>query len=107
MCVRVSLGSDAGKWTRLDTGCDSELHWVSGSAGMAATRGASIAVTTGSGRDVAKAVRLGTEILDSVRTTLHARPIFSGEAGLVGNGILSRFTVTFDRDGKRVLLARR
>jgi len=27
---------------------------------------------------------------------VHSRPMFAGEAGLIGNGLLSKFTVTFD-----------
>jgi hypothetical protein len=107
MCIRISLGEGEGKWTRLDTGCDSDLHWVPGSSRDGATGGASIATTSGPTRRVSAAVRLGPEVLPAVQTTLHAQPIFSGEAGLVGNGILSRFTVTFDRDGKRLFLDRR
>ncbi len=107
MCVRVSLGAGEGKWTRLDTGCDSDLHWVKGASREESARGASIAATSGSAHQATTEVRLGPEVLPEVETTLHAQPIFSGEAGLVGNGILSRFTVTFDRDGKRLYLDRR
>jgi len=107
MCVRVQVGADAGKWTRLDTGCDSALHWVQGSDRELKNRGASIAATANSRHHLTTDVRLGAEVLRGVPTTLHSRPIFSGEAGLVGNGLLSHFTVTFDRDGHRLWLARR
>ncbi len=107
MCVRVALGAGGAKWTRLDTGCDSELHWVIGSERERSLRGASIGATVGASGQVCADVRLGSERLRGVKTTTHARPIFSGEAGLVGNRLLSRFTVTFDRDGKRLYLSRR
>lgn len=107
MCVPVSCDGGSERWTRLDTGCDSDLHWVAGSGGKAAGRAASIAARPGARGSVATEVNLGPERVARVKATLHPAPIFPGESGLVGNGILSRFTVTFDRDGKRLLLARR
>ena len=50
-------------------------------------------------------VRIGSTSLDSVPAGLHRRPIFPGEFGLLGNGLLARFErVTFDaKAGKLVL----
>lgn len=94
------------QWLRVDTGCASALHWVAGKAerpdakatvsiGLTAVR-----IPTGRTR-----VRLGTVTFDSVPTGFHGRPIFSGEAGLLGNELLSRFErVTFDARAGRLLL---
>jgi len=39
-----------------------------------------------------------------VKTALHGAPLFPGEAGLLGNGILSQFLVTVDWSNHQVLL---
>lgn len=50
-------------------------------------------------------VKLGSMSFDSVPTGLHQKPIFSGESGLVGNGLLARFErVTFDTKAGRLVL---
>jgi len=51
-------------------------------------------------------VQLGALRLADIPTGLHETPIFEGEAGLLGNGLLSRFTVTFDVAKKQLLLGR-
>ena len=48
----------------------------------------------------------GAERVSSVKTGVHAQPIFPGEAGLIGNGLLSQFQVTVDIPGSRLLLPR-
>jgi hypothetical protein len=49
-------------------------------------------------------VRLGNQSLALVETTLHGHELFRGEAGLLGNGILSRFMVTVDTGNRRIIL---
>ena len=50
-------------------------------------------------------VKPGSAIFDSVHTGLHPQPIFSGESGLLGNGLLTRFKrVTFDAKAGRIVL---
>ena len=49
-------------------------------------------------------VLLGSERLSAVKTGVHQQPIFSGEAGLLGNGLLSQFRVTVDAGKSRLLL---
>jgi len=44
--------------------------------------------------------------LSAVRTGIHTEQMFAGEAGLIGNGLLSQFRVTLDADKSRVLLSR-
>jgi hypothetical protein len=50
-------------------------------------------------------VRIGNTQISCVSAELHKRPIFSGENGLLGNGLLSRFSsVTIDVKGGRLVL---
>jgi hypothetical protein len=49
-------------------------------------------------------VALGSHAVDLVKTTLHGTPLFPGEAGLLGNGVLAQFTVTVDWPHHQVLL---
>ena len=51
-------------------------------------------------------VLLGSEHFSPVKTGVHQQPIFSGEAGLLGNGLLSQFRVTVDAGKSRLLLNR-
>ena len=50
-------------------------------------------------------VTLGSQAVNQVKTALHGRPLFEGEAGLLGNELLSRFTVTVDWPNRQVVLA--
>ncbi len=50
-------------------------------------------------------VQLGSHVFSAVPTGRHSQPIFSGEAGLVGSGLLSRFErVTLDARGGHLFL---
>ncbi len=87
--VPVSVNGSPALWTRLDTGCNSALEWT-GSAGA--------------GRGEAEAeVRLGGRHL-RVPVGFHPEPFFPQEAGLLGCGLLSRFRVTVDGVGMRLVL---
>lgn len=51
---------------------------------------------------------IGEHAFEKVPTGLHQTAIFPGEAGLLGNGLLSRFsTVTIDAKAGRVILGER
>jgi len=53
-------------------------------------------------------VRVGPFEFENVPTGLHASAMFAGEAGLLGNGLLSRFaTVTIDGKAGRIILGQR
>jgi hypothetical protein len=105
-CVQASVNGCAPQWLRLDTGCDSALEWVPGPHGLQNGAGASIAATTGRPHALAADLRLGPERLHGVKAGLHAAPMFAGESGLLGNGVLSQFRITFDASGPRAFLAR-
>jgi hypothetical protein len=49
-------------------------------------------------------VQLGAETIPAVPTGLHEEEIFPGEAGLLGNALLSRFLVTVDAVKGRLIL---
>jgi hypothetical protein len=50
-------------------------------------------------------VQIGSHEFQNVPTGLHEKPIFHGEAGLLGNGLLSRFSsITIDAKSGRLLL---
>lgn len=104
MCVPVSLAGSAPRWTRLDTGCNDDLHWVAVRSSRSARRGASVGFSRGPMAYVKTTVDLAAYRIDGVYAGLHEREFFPGEAGLLGTGILSNFTVTVDAPGARVLL---
>ena len=66
----------------------------------------SVAIAAGARAHIHTDVLLGSERLAAVRTGVPQRPLFSGEAGLPGNGVLSQFRVTVDADKSRLLLDR-
>jgi hypothetical protein len=104
-CVGVSVNGSSHRWTRLDTGCNDSLHWVIPKvAHRGKQHGASIGFITDS-RDLALSrVALGERVIDSIPVSLHSRRFFEGEAGLLGNALLSRFTVTLDWPGETLIL---
>ncbi len=112
--VPVSVNSAPAGWTRLDTGCASSLQWAAaeGKKTEATTQNAGVGEKvmavglTGLSIPMKPAcVQLGSYLFDQVPTGVHARPIFAGEAGLLGNGLLSRFErVTIDAKSGRFLL---
>lgn len=106
LCVRVGVDGGAPQWMRLDTGCSGALEWVAPGAKSRRTPGTSVAATVASREYIRTEVVLGSERLPAVKTGVHPRPIFAGEAGLVGNGLLSQFRVTVDSAGSRLLLQR-
>lgn len=105
-CVRVGVDGNAPAWMRVDTGCSGALEWVASGEKLARSRGASVAISAETHEHIRTDVLLGSERISAVKTGLHPRPMFSGEAGLVGNGLLSQFRVTFDVPKVRLLLER-
>jgi hypothetical protein len=90
MLVPVRVNGSEPHWVRLDTGCVSALEWVMGN---------------GSGRkEIEAEVRLGSSRCTGVRVGVHGKPFFEGEAGLLGNGLLSLYRVTIDTRSMQVLL---
>jgi len=102
--VRVNRGKL--QWVRLDTGCAAALHWVTaGARPEKCRRELSIALTKVLLPVTETDVQLGEYKFAATPTRLHEKEIFAGEAGLLGNGILSRFkAVTIDAQSGRMLL---
>jgi hypothetical protein len=110
MLASVGIDDHKPQWLRVDTGCASALQWVvRGRKTTARNNGVSVGLTELNIPATATTVTLGSLTFDAVPTWLHRQPIFSGESGLLGNGLLARFErVTFDaRAGRLVLEARR
>jgi hypothetical protein len=105
LCVRMEVDGRPGLF-RVDTGCSSALQWAGRPEGRRDKTGTSLGVTTSSPRYISCEVKLGDSSFSGVRTGLHRSALFAGEAGLLGNGLLQRFTVTIDAAGKRLTLAR-
>jgi hypothetical protein len=66
-----------------------------------------LGLTSGSVREFHADVQLGAKRITTVKTGVHNVQMFAGEAGLLGNGLLSHFTVTIDAAKRRCLLGSR
>jgi hypothetical protein len=104
MCVPVSVAGSAPRWTRLDTGCNDDLHWVAVRPSRSGQRGALVGFSRGPLAYVETIVDLAEYRVSGVRVGLHEKEFFPGEAGLLGTGILSNFAMTVDAPGARVIL---
>ncbi len=98
MRVPITVNGQSNQWVRLDTGCATSLHWVTASV---PTRGCAERIAIGlaevSVPQTKTTIIVGTSEFESVPTDLHNTPIFPGESGLLGNGILARYSrVTID-----------
>jgi hypothetical protein len=109
MCVPVRVNGHRNQWVRLDTGCASAFQWVTSQVRPeAAPRQTAIGLAAISIPQTHTTVCLGTQKFYKVPTGLHDEPIFAGESGLLGNGLLSQFsTVTIDAKSERVFLQKR
>lgn len=106
MCVPVAVNGSAARWTRLDTGCTEPLYWCEGDGGGKDGGKWSVALASLAGRAIPAQVRIGTTEIINLPVRMREREIFPGEAGLLGNGTLSRYRVTIDGIGMRVVLER-
>lgn len=104
MCVPVAVNDSPARWIRFDTGCNDALHWViRRPAGSGDHSAVSIGFMTDTADTSLTSLSLGKRALHPVKTALHSAPLFPGEAGLLGNGVLSQFTVTVDWPNRQVL----
>jgi len=104
----VTVNGSGTQWVRVDTGCTSALQWVSDTeAERGLESSVSIALSETRIPITQATVRLGDMLFESVPTGLHSRPIFRGEDGLLGNGLLRRFgRITINaKAGKMILEA--
>lgn len=97
LCVPVRVNGRGPQWVRLDTGCASALQWVCGNHLPPLSTSQFSVGLTGISTSVAQTtVQLGKQRCEGVPTGLHQREIFAGESGLLGNGLLSHYTITID-----------
>ena len=109
MRVSISVNGHKRQWVRLDTGCATPLQWVTSDVPPEqCTRRMAIGLAEISIPRTLTTVVIGEHKFEEVPTGLHETSIFPGEAGLLGNGLLSRFSkVTVDAPAGRVLLEHR
>src|SRR5205085_2800522 len=107
MCVSVTVNDRDKQWVRLDTGCVSALQWVTANIRPEdCSRQPAVAVTALSIPQTETTVKIGPYQFQHVATGIHQKPIFMGESGLLGNGLISRFSrITIDAKARRLLLA--
>ncbi len=105
LCAPVGVNGSTPRWTRVDTGCNDALHWVVPRQMRGSRRaGVSIGFVTDTKDLALTTVTIGGCSLDHIETALHGRPLFPDEAGLLGNGVLSRFRVIIDWPGQQLFL---
>ena len=101
----ISVNGHDRQWVRLDTGCATALQWVTSDVPDQCTHQMAISLAEISIPQTKTSVGIGGNQFSDVPTGLHEKAIFPGEAGLLGNGLLSRFsTVTIDAKAGRVIL---
>jgi hypothetical protein len=108
MRIPVNVNGGAEQWVRLDTGCATALEWVTSTAAPGRCPNQIAVALRGLSRPMIQTgLRVGKTEFASVPTGLHTHELFSGESGLIGNGVLGRFvTVTVDIPGGRLILDR-
>ena len=109
MRVPVEVNDHKRQWVRLDTGCATALQWVTSDVQPdQCTRQMAIGLAEISIPQTTTTVGIGKHEFKNVPTGLHEAAIFPGEAGLLGNGLISRFSiVTIDAKADRVILQER
>jgi len=108
--MRVPISVNGQKqWVRLDTGCATALQWVtSGVWPEQCGRKMAIGLAEISIPQTETTVGIGGHAFEKVPTGLHETAIFPGEAGLLGNALLSCFsTVTIDGKAGCLILGTR
>ena len=109
MCVPINVNGQPRQWVRLDTGCATPLQWVTSEVKpeRCSTKMA-IGLAEISIPQIETTVSLGEHQFKKVPTGVHQKAMFPGEAGLLGNGLLSQFSsVTIDAKAGRVVLETR
>ena len=109
MRVPIRVNDHKRQWVRLDTGRATALQWVTSDVRPEQCgRKMAIGLVEISIPQTETTVGIGEHKFGNVPTGLHETAIFPGEAGLLGNGLLSRFsTVTIDAKAGRVILGER
>jgi Aspartyl protease len=101
VCIPVRVAGNPAQWMRLDTGCDSALEWMVGEPRTRSHEKASIGLSHSSRPCIRATVQIGGQRI-AIRAGIHEKQLFAGEAGLLGNGLLSKFCLTIDEPRNRV-----
>jgi hypothetical protein len=106
ICVSIGINGRERQWVRLDTGCATALQWMTAdSKTHRQSDKPAVGLTKLAIPQAETTVALGATRFDRVPTGIHHTAIFPNEAGLLGNGLLSRFkTVTIDMKSARLVL---
>jgi hypothetical protein len=106
MRVPITVNGHKRQWVRLDTGCASPLQWVTARVRSQECKPqVAIGLAEVSIPQTRTTVEIGQQKFADVPTGLHENAIFAGEAGLLGNGLLCRFSrVTIDAKARRLIL---
>jgi hypothetical protein len=108
MRLSISVNGRKRQWVRLDTGCATALQWVTSVVPDQCTHQMAIGLAEISIPQTKTTVGIGKKQFDNVPTGLHETAIFPGESGLLGNGLLSRFsTITIDAKAGHLILTER
>ncbi len=104
--VAVNVNGGRTQWVRVDTGCATAFQWVtSKERAERCTSKLAVGLAELSIPQTMTSVRIGNHYLGTVPTGLHRKPIFPGESGLLGNGLLAQFgVVTIDAKAGRLVL---
>src|ERR1041385_1189662 len=106
MRIPITINGRKSQWVRLDTGCVSPLQWVTSTVRPGeCSHKTAIGLTALSIPQTETTVQIGLKEFQNIPTGVHEKPIFRGEAGLLGNGLLSRFSrITIDAKSGRLIL---
>lgn len=105
MRVPISVNGGAEQLVRLDTGCASALQWVTAAVPEICSKNIAIGLAEVAIPQIKTAVRFGGIGFEDVLTGIHRTRIFPGEYGLLGNGLLSRFSsIIIDAPNGELLL---
>jgi hypothetical protein len=106
--VPIEVEGFGKAWARLDTGCASALHWAvspTDFAGKYSSQELGVGISSQLIRHHTKTVHLGQTTLKEVSTGLQTEQLLAGEAGLLGSGLLSQFSlVTIDEPAGQLVL---
>jgi Aspartyl protease len=101
-CIPVRVGHSPIQWVRLDTGCDSALEWVRTKEQRLLSNQEPTDPALPSERFLTSDLQIGKQHY-AVRTVLLTEPIFTGEAGLIGNALLEKLCLTIDEPRRQVI----
>ena len=105
MCVAVDVDGNRLNRVRLDTGCDQALRWAMRADSKTTANRRTIGLSSGNTRERRCALQMGGLALGEFKTSLHSRPVFPGEDGLLGNEALAKHVVTIDMVNRRLHLS--